>query len=145
MRHRSGTECNRRTRSKGIPAIADDLENKIVDAIFREARNTATTADSGKYGDGDSRAYTERIQRDSADNPEIDSGFFDEDNFETFDKLDISFIGTARCFQASRNTSPDKRAWQRYDNGHQEWTIWSLVIGVRAGKILQGDIYPALL
>jgi len=65
-------------------------------AIFREARNTALRPDSGKYGTETVRLIRKEYSATVPIILRIDSGFFDEDNFETFDKLDISFIGTGK-------------------------------------------------
>jgi len=110
MRHRSARSATDVQESKGIPALADDLEKQDSGCDIPWSKNTATTADSGKHGHRDSSAYTERIQRDSTDNPENRQWFFDEENFEAFDKLDILFIGTGKMFSGIKDTSPDKRA-----------------------------------
>jgi len=56
---------------KGFQPLQMIWKNKIVECDIPWRQETQQLRpDSGKYGDGDSRAYTERIQRDSADNPE---------------------------------------------------------------------------
>lgn len=108
---------------KGFQPLQMIWKNKIVDAIFRGGKKHSN------YGRTVVNMVTETVElirkEYSATVPiilRIDSGFFDEDNFEAFDKLDILFIGTGKMFSGIKEyISGQKGTWQRYDNGHQEW------------------------
>jgi hypothetical protein len=97
---------------------------KIVDAIFRGGKK------SGNYGDvvlNMVRELVDLIRRKySASVPIIlrcDGGFFDEKNFEGFDKLNIGFICGGKMYESVKNyvKSSDKSDWRIYENGRDGW------------------------
>jgi len=55
----------------------------------------------------------------------MDSGFFDQDNLNAFDKLGILFICTGKIYEKTKEDvgSQNKENWKRYDNGKQEWSF----------------------
>ena len=109
---------------KGFQPLQIIWKNKIVDAIFRGGKK------HGNYGNTVINMVTgivHLIRKEySATVPIIvrfDSGFFDEDNFEAFDKLDIGFIATGKMYKGVREyiDGQTEAKWDKYDNGHQEW------------------------
>lgn len=109
---------------KGFQPLQIIWKNKIVDAIFRGGSK------HGNYGNTVINMVTgivHLIRKEySATVPIIvrfDSGFFDEDNFEAFDKLDIGFIATGKMYKGVREyiDGQTEAKWDKYDNGHQEW------------------------
>jgi len=109
---------------KGFQPLQLIWKNKIVDAIFRGGKK------HGNYGKTVIHMITEIVQlirkEYSATVPiilRVDSGFFDEVNFEVFDALDIGFIATGKMYRGVKEYIGRQQdaKWGKYDNGHQEW------------------------
>lgn len=108
---------------KGFQPLQIIWKNKIVDAIFRGGKKHSN------YGRTVINMVTDIVELIRKEYSEtvpivlrIDSGFFDEENFEAFDKLGILFIATGKMFRGIKEyISEQEGTWQRYDNGHQEW------------------------
>ena len=109
---------------KGFQPLQIIWKNKIVDAIFRGGKKHGN---SGKTVEHMVREIVQRIREEySATVPiivRIDSGFFDEENFAAFDKLDIGFIATGKMYKGVKEyiEGQTEVKWGKYDNGHQEW------------------------
>lgn len=97
---------------------------KIVDAIFRGGKKHSN------YGNTAVNMVTDivtLIRKQYDPNVtiilRIDSGFFDEANFEAFDGLNIGFIGTGKTYEKTKQYihGHPKDSWNKYDNGHQQW------------------------
>ena len=111
-------------RVKGFQPLQIIWKNKIVDAIFRGGKK------HGNYGKTVVNMVTELVKlirkEYSATVPIIlkfDSGFFDEENFEAFDRLGIGFIATGKMYTSVKEYIGGQEGikWDKYDNRHQEW------------------------
>jgi len=109
---------------KGFQPLQIIWKNKIVDAIFRGGKK------HGNYGKTVVNMVTELVKlirkEYSATVPIIlkfDSGFFDEENFEAFDRLGIGFIATGKMYTSVKEYIGGQEGikWDKYDNRHQEW------------------------
>lgn len=109
---------------KGFQPLQIIWKDKIVDATFRGGKK------HGNYGKTVINMVTgivHLIRKEySATVPiivRVDSGFFDEDNFEAFDKLDIGFIATGKMYKGVKEYIEGQKEnnWGKYGNGHQEW------------------------
>lgn len=109
---------------KGFQPLQIIWKDKIVDATFRGGKK------HGNYGKTVINMVTgivHLIRKEySATVPiivRVDSGIFDEDNFEAFDKLDIGFIATGKMYKGVKEYIEGQKEnnWGKYGNGHQEW------------------------
>lgn len=111
-------------RVLGFQPLQIIWNRKIVDAIFRGGKkhsnygNTAVNMVTG---------LVKLIRKEYDPNVAIilrmDSGFFSEANFETFNNLNIGFIGTGKIYEKTKEyiQGLPEDSWQEYDNGHQQW------------------------
>lgn len=109
---------------KGFQPLQIIWKGKIVDAIFRGGKRHSN------YGNtvvNMVRSLVDLIRKEYSSTVTIilrmDSGFFDEVNFEAFDGLDIGFICSGKMYKGVRGyvESQREKKWKRYDNGKQEW------------------------
>ncbi len=109
---------------KGFQPLQLIWKHKIVDAIFRGGKKHSN------YGKTVIHMITEIVhlirKEYSATVPiilRVDSGFFDEVNFEAFDALHIGFIATGKMYRGVKEYIGGQQdaTWGKYDNGHQEW------------------------
>lgn len=109
---------------KGFQPLQLIWRGKIVDAIFRGGKKHSN------YGKTVVHLVTDIVQlirkEYSAMVPiilRVDSGFFDEENFEAFDQLGIGFIATGKMYTSVKEYVGGQQdiSWSIYDNGHQEW------------------------
>lgn len=109
---------------KGFQPLQIIWKNKIVDAIFRGGKK------HGNYGKTVVNMVTELvklIRKEYSATVSIilrfDSGFFDEENFEAFDRLGIGFIAAGKMYTSVKEYIGGQEGikWDKYDNRHQEW------------------------
>ena len=55
----------------------------------------------------------------------VDAGFYDNVNFEAFNRLNIVFIASGKMYQGVKEVvkGSDPGFWGTYDNGRQQWTF----------------------
>jgi hypothetical protein len=109
---------------KGFGSLQILWNRKVVDAIFRGG---SKHSNSGHTVVNMVTELVRLIRREyRSDVPillRMDSGFFDEDNLVTLDRLNVGFICTGKIYEhvkAYVGALPEK-GWKVYDNGHQEW------------------------
>jgi len=101
-------------------------KGKIVDAIFRGGKKHSN---HGNTVVNMITALVKQIRKEYSPTVTIilrmDSGFFDQDNLNAFDKLGILFICTGKIYEKTKEDvgSQNKENWKRYDNGKQEWSF----------------------
>lgn len=109
---------------KGFQPLQIIWNRKIVDTIFRGGKKHSN------YGNtvvNMVRDFVNLIRKEYSPTVTIilrmDSGFFDEVNFEAFDGLNIGFICSGKMYKGVREYVESQRdvKWQKYDNGKQEW------------------------
>lgn len=120
---------------KGFHPLQMIWNGRIVDAVFRGGKK------SGNYGDTVvnmvRRIVTEirtNYREDVTIILRVDSGFYDEVNFEEFDRLGIVFIASGKMYEGVKEQVKDTPAetWRDYDNGRQRWSFYEF--GWRGGS-----------
>jgi hypothetical protein len=107
---------------KGFQPLQLIWKGKIVDAIFRGGKKHSN------YGNSVVNMITDMVELirreyrpDITIIVQLDSGFFDEDNFTAFDALNIGFICTGKMYEGVKEQAQSRKDWGVYDNGHQVW------------------------
>lgn len=109
---------------KGFQPLQLIWERKIVDAIFRGGKKHSN------FGNTTINMITEivelirkRYSKNITIVLRIDAGFFDQKNFEAFDKLGIGFICSGKIDEEVKTHVKDleRERWQRYDNTEEGW------------------------
>lgn len=108
----------------GFQPIQIIWERKIVDAIFRGGSK------HGNHGNTAIKMVADLVKlirkeysSDVTIILRIDSGFFDEEVLEAFDKLNIGVILTGKIYDKTKEyiQGLPEDNWQTYDNRHQQW------------------------
>jgi hypothetical protein len=91
-------------KKKGFQPLQILWENKIVDGIFRGGKKHGNT---GKTVVNSVSNLVSLIRREYRENVTIilrnDSGFFDQENFATFDALNIGFIASGKMYEGVKH------------------------------------------
>lgn len=109
---------------KGFQPIQIIWNGKIVDAIFRSGDKH-----SNYGGDVESmirnivKIIRKKYRRDVLIILNIDSGFFDQKNFEVFDMLGIGFICTGKMYEGVKEyvEAESETIWNEYKKGKHKW------------------------
>ena len=111
---------------KGFQPLQIIWKGKIVDGIFRGGNK------NGNHGETVVRMVKELvnlIRRKYREDVTIiircDAGFFDQKNYEAFDKLGIGFIASGKMYESVKELAKNthESLWSEYDNGHQVWSF----------------------
>lgn len=99
----------------------------IIDARFRRGdRNSNYGQDASQMI---SRAVEQIRSHYRADVPivvRMDSGFFDQALFRTFEALGIGYVCAGRLYGDIRERAAAQTQWSRFHNGHQMWRYFEL-------------------
>ncbi len=120
---------------KGFQPLQIIWSGRIVDAVFRGGKK------HNNYGHtvvNRVRAIVRDIRthyrEDATIILRVDSGFYDEENFEAFNNLGIAFIASGKMYEGVKEQVKDTPAetWSDYDNGRQKWSFYAF--GWRGGS-----------
>ncbi len=109
---------------KGFKPLQIIWNGIVVDAIFRGGKKNCN------YGDVMLNmviCLVNLIRKEYRSDVPIflhfDSGFFDQDNFIAFDKLDIAFIASGKMYEGVKTYvgSASDDDWGTHDNGKKQW------------------------
>jgi len=111
-------------KKKGFAPLQVIWNGKIVDGIFRGGKKHSNygktvvnlVTDLVNYIRENYRADVTIIIR-------VDAGFFDELNFESFNDLNIGFIGTGKMYKGVKSMAgnTDESFWKSYRKGKKIW------------------------
>ena len=111
-------------KKKGFQPLQIIWNGKIVDAIFRSGDKHSN------YGRDVKLMITnivdvirKRYRKNVTIILSTDSGFFDEKNFEVFDKLGIGFVCTGKMYDDVKEyvKSQSRDGWSDYEKGQKRW------------------------
>ncbi len=131
-------------KKKGFQPLQMIWKGKIVDAIFRGGKkhsnfgNTVINMVRGLV-----QSIRKHYRSDVTIILRVDSGFFDEVNFEAFDELGICFIATGKMYECVKEQvrPVPESLWGSYDNGHQKWEFFEFGYRAKSWKRFWRAIY----
>ena len=122
-------------KKKGFQPLHIIWNGIIVDAIFRGGSK------NGNFGNTVANMVTDLVKQIRSEYSasvtivlRCDSGFFDENNFTTFNDLNIAFIAAGKMYDAVKQQAGDAADcyWNSYDIKEQTWSF--LEFGFRCDK-----------
>jgi hypothetical protein len=109
---------------KGFQPLQLIYKSAIVDAIFRGGSKSGNHAKTAVNMVANMVEYIRKHYRpDMTIIIRTDAGFYDGDNFEAFDQMNIGFIATGKMYDGVKEQAQgaDEQYWSQYDNGRQAW------------------------
>jgi hypothetical protein len=114
---------------KGFQPLQLIYKRAIADAIFRGGSKSGNHAKTAVNMVAKMVEYIRKHYRpDVTIIIRMDAGFFDGDNFEAFDQMNIGFIATGKMYDGVKEQAQgaDEQFWSQYDNQRQAWSYLEL-------------------